>query len=183
MHILSWLSSTGTASIVEFPGILYRGGAEQKIRKYLIDNNYVDTIIQLPDDLFFGSTISTIIMVLRKNKKQNKVHFIDASKEFVRFDTKNKLSDKNINKILDTVRFRKEDKYFSKYVDQKDIVGNNYNLSINNYVKIEDTREVIDIKVLNNQIDEVVKNVDRLRKEIDKIVFKIENDKMTNFKR
>ncbi len=177
MHILSWLSTSGTASIVEFPGILYRGGAEQKIRKYLIDNNYVDTVIQLPADLFFGSTIATIIMVLRKNKTDNKVLFIDASQEFVRIDTKNKLSDKNIDKILDTVRFRKEEKYFSKYVDQKDIVDNNYNLSINNYVQVEDTREVIDIKVLNNQINEVVRNVDRLRTEIDKIVNKLENDK------
>ncbi len=174
MHILSWLSSTGTASIVEFPGILYRGGAEKKIRKYLIDNNYVDTVIQLPADLFFGSPIATIILVLRKNKTENKVLFIDASQEFVRFDTKNKLSDKNINKILDTVRFRKEEKYFSKYVDQKDIVANNYNLSVNNYVKIEDTREVIDIKELNKEIDKVVKNVDYLRKEIDIIINTLE---------
>ncbi|HHX70620.1 MAG TPA: N-6 DNA methylase, partial [Gallicola sp.] len=164
------------AAIVCFPGILYRGGAEQKIRKYLIDNNYIDTIIQLPSDLFFGSTISTIVMVLRKNKKQNKVLFIDASNEFVRFDTKNKLSEENIEKILETVKYRKEEKYFSKYVDQKNIVDNNYNLSINNYVKIEDTREVIDIKVLNNQIEEVVKKVDRLRKEIDKIVLELEGD-------
>ncbi len=176
MHILSWLSTSGTASIVEFPGILYRGGAEQKIRKYLIDNNYVDTIIQLPTDLFFGSTISTIIMVLRKNKKQNKVLFIDASKEFVRFDTKNKLSEENINKILQTVKFRKDIKYFSKYVDSKDIIENNYNLSVNNYVTVEDTREIINIKELNKEIDKVVKNVDRLRKEIDKIVLGLEGD-------
>jgi len=176
MHMLHWLSPSGTAAIVCFPGILYRGGAEQKIRKYLIDNNYIDTIIQLPSDLFFGSTISTIVMVLRKNKKQNKVLFIDASNEFVRFDTKNKLSEENIEKILETVKYRKEEKYFSKYVDQKNIVDNNYNLSINNYVKIEDTREVIDIKVLNNQIEEVVKKVDRLRKEIDKIVLELEGD-------
>ncbi len=176
MHILSWLSTSGTASIVEFPGILYRGGAEQKIRKYLIDNNYVDTVIQLPADLFFGSPIATIILVLRKNKTDNKVLFIDASQEFVRFDTKNKLSDKNIDKILDSVRFRKEEKYFSKYVDQKDIVDNNYNLSVNNYVKIEDTREVIDIKELNKEIDKVVKNVDYLRNEIEKIIAKLEEE-------
>src|SRR5690554_4492964 len=170
MHILSWLSTSGTASIVEFPGILYRGGAEQKIRKYLIDNNYVDTVIQLPADLFFSSTIATIIMVLRRNKKDNKVLFIDASQEFVRIDTKNKLSDKNVDKILDTVRFRKEEKYYSKYVDQKNIVDNNYNLSINNYVKIEDTREIINIKVLNEQIQEVVNNINQLREEIDLII-------------
>src|SRR5690554_926636 len=176
MHILSWLSTSGTASIVEFPGILYRGGAEQKIRKYLIDNNYVDTIIQLPADLFFGSTISTIIMVLRKNKKQNKVLFIDASNEFVRFDTKNKLSEDNIKKILETVKYRKEEKYFSKYVDSKDIIENSYNLSVNNYVTVEDTREVINIEELNKEIETVVKNVDRLRKEIDKIVLELEGD-------
>jgi type I restriction enzyme M protein len=180
MHILSWLSSTGTASIVEFPGILYRGGAEQKIRKYLIDNNYVDTVIQLPADLFFGSTIATIILVLRKNKTDNKVLFIDASQEFVRFDTKNKLSDKNINKILDTVRFRKEEKYFSKYVDQKDIVANNYNLSVNNYVKIEDTREVIDIKKLNAEIEEIVARENILREEIDKIIIELEGNNNAN---
>lgn len=174
MHILSWLSTSGTASIVEFPGILYRGGAEQKIRKYLIDNNYVDTVIQLPADLFFGSTIATIILVLRKNKTDNKVLFIDASQEFVRFDTKNKLSDKNIDKILDTVRFREEEKYFSKYVDQKDIVDNNYNLSINNYVQVEDTREQIDIKKLNTEIEEIVARENELREEIKRIIAEIE---------
>ncbi|MDY0139416.1 MAG: type I restriction-modification system subunit M, partial [Candidatus Izemoplasmatales bacterium] len=170
MHILSWLSTSGTASIVEFPGILYRGGAEQKIRKYLIDNNYVDTVIQLPADLFFGSTIATIIMVLRKNKIDNRVLFIDASNELVRIDTKNKLSDKNIEKILDFVKHKKEEEHFSKYVVQKDIIDNNYNLSINNYVTTEDTREVINIKVLNEQIHEVVNNINQLREEIDLII-------------
>lgn len=174
MHILSWLSTSGTASIVEFPGILYRSGAEQQIRKYLIDNNYVDTVIQLPADLFFGSTISTIILVLRKNKTNNRVLFIDASKEFVRYDTKNKLSENNINKLLDSVRFKNDVKYFSRYVDTKEIIENDYNLSVNNYVKIEDTREVIDIKELNKNIDKVVKNVDYLRNEIEKIVLKLE---------
>ena len=170
MHILSWLSSTGTASIVEFPGILYRGGAEQKIRKYLIDNNYVDTVIQLPADLFFGSTIGTIILVLRKNKIDNKVLFVDASKEFVRKDTKNKLSEDNIMKILEQVRLKENKKYFSRYVGNDEIAQNKYDLSINTYVEIEDTREVIDIKKLNSDIEKIVKNVDYLRNEIDKIV-------------
>ncbi len=115
-------------------------------------------------------------MVLRKNKKQNKVHFIDASKEFVRFDTKNKLSEDNINKLLDSVRFKDDVKYFSRYVDTKDIIENSYNLSVNNYVTVEDTREVINIEELNKEIETVVKNVDRLRKEIDKIVLELEGD-------
>jgi type I restriction enzyme M protein len=134
MHILSWLSSSGTASIVEFPGILYRGGAEQKIRKYLIDNNFIDAIIQLPSDLFFGSSISTAIMVVRKNKTDNKIHFVDASKEFVRYDTKNKLSDENIEKIVETVRNKTDIEYFSRYVDIKEIIDKDYTLSVNTYV-------------------------------------------------
>ena len=102
MHILSWLAVNGTAAIVEFPGVLYRGGAEQKIRKYLIDNNYVDTVIQLPPDLFFGTTIATCIIVLKKSKADNAVLFIDASAEFVRQGNKNKLTEANQQKILDT---------------------------------------------------------------------------------
>src|SRR3989344_327057 len=101
MHMLSWLSTSGTAAIVEFPGVLYRGGAEQKIRKYLIDNNYVDAVIQLPPDLFFGTSIATCVIVLKKSKKDNKTIFIDASKEFVRNGNKNKLSAANRKKILD----------------------------------------------------------------------------------
>ena len=177
MHILSWLSSTGTASIVEFPGILYRLGAEQKIRKYLIDNNYVDSVIQLPEDLFFGSTIGTIILVLRKNKIDNKVLFVDASKEFVRKDTKNKLSDENIMKILDNVRFKKEEKYFSKYVENEKISKNKYDLSVNIYVDTKDTRPTINIEDLNNKIDNVTNNVNRLRTEIDVIVKEFMSEK------
>ncbi len=176
MHMLHWLSASGTAAIVEFPGILYRGGAEQKIRKYLVDNNYVDTIIQLPPDLFFGSTIATIILVLRKNKANNKVLFIDASEEFVRYDTKNKLSSKNIDNILNVIKFRKEKEYYSAYVKQEDIIKNNYNLAINSYVKVEDTREKVNIEILNKEIKKVVENVNYLRKEIDSIISKIESD-------
>lgn len=176
MHILSWLSSNGTASIVEFPGILYRGGAEQKIRKYLIDNNYVDSVIQLPSDLFFGSTISTAIMVLRKNKKDNKIHFVDASKEFVRYDIKNKLSDANINKILDTVRYKTDIDHFSRYVDVSEVIEKEYNLAINTYVEAENNNEVVDIVKLNQEIKEIVKKVAFLRKSIDEIVADLEGD-------
>lgn len=176
MHILSWLSSNGTASIVEFPGILYRGGAEQKIRKYLIDNNYVDSVIQLPADLFFGSTISTAIMVLRKNKKDNKIHFVDASKEFVRFDIKNKLSDANINKILDTVRYKTNIDHFSRYVDVSDVVEKEYNLAVNTYIETENNDEIVDIAKLNLKISEIVKKADSLRKSIDSIVADLEGD-------
>lgn len=176
MHILSWLSSNGTASIVEFPGILYRGGAEQKIRKYLIDNNYVDTVIQLPSDLFFGSTISTAIMVLRKNKKDNKIHFVDASKEFVRIDIKNKLSPANITKILDSVRYKTNSDHFSKYVDVSDVVEKEYNLAVNTYIETENNDEIVDIAKLNLKISEIVKKVDSLRKSIDSIVADLEGD-------
>ena len=177
MHILSWLSSSGTASIVEFPGILYRGGAEQKIRKYLIDNNFIDAIIQLPSDLFFGTTISTVIVVLRKNKTNNKIHFVDASKEFVRYDTKNKLSDENIEKIVDTVRSKTDIEYFSRYVDIQEVIEKDYTLSVNTYVGAEDTSEVIDIKELNQQIKGIVNKVDTLRKSIDSIIQDLERDR------
>ncbi len=176
MHILSWLSSSGTAAIVEFPGILYRGGAEQKIRKYLVDNNYIDTIIQLPPDLFFGSTISTIIIVLRKNKTDSNILFIDASKEFVRFDIKNKLSDTNIDRLLNTIRQRTQTEYFSKNVSFEDIVAKDYNLSVNTYVSVEDTSEVINIKELNKKIKEITSRSEVLRKAIDSIVKELEGD-------
>jgi len=170
MHILSWLSNKGTAAIVEFPGVLYRSGAEQKIRKYLVDNNFIDTVIQLPPDMFFGTTIATTIIVLRKNKKENSIHFIDANKEFVRYDTKNKLSPEHITKILESVRFKKEVIHFSINVPIDKVAKHNYNLSVNTYVEQEDTKEKIDINKLNKEIDEIVKNIDELRKEIDLIV-------------
>ncbi|ABR53993.1 type I restriction-modification system, M subunit [Methanococcus vannielii SB] len=177
MHMLAWLSTSGTAAIVEFPGVLYRGGAEQKIRKYLIDNNYVDCVIQLPSDLFFGTTIATCIIVLKKSKIDNKTLFIDASKEFVRAGNKNKLSDENINKILDAFLNRNDIEYFSKLVDNTDISKNDYNIAVSSYVTVEDTREIIDIKELNKKISEIVKRQNELRIEIDSIVEEIEGDK------
>ena len=133
MHMLSWLSTIGTAAIVEFPGVLYRGGAEQKIRKYLIDNNYVDTVIQLPPDLFFGTTIATCIIVLKKSKKDNNTLFIDASAEFVRGGNKNQLSDDNRKKILAAFIERKDSEYFAKLVDNQRIGENDYNIAVSSY--------------------------------------------------
>ncbi|MDR1941323.1 MAG: type I restriction-modification system subunit M [Endomicrobium sp.] len=174
MHCLSWLATNGTAAIVEFPGVLYRGGAEQKIRKYLIDNNFIDTIIQLPPDLFFGTTIATCIIALKKNKTDNKTLFIDASAEFTRGGNKNKLTQINQNKILQAFTERKNKKHFAKLVGNADIETNDYNLSVSSYVEQEDTREVVDIIKLNAQIKQIVARENELRKEIDKIVADIE---------
>lgn len=177
MHMLSWLSTSGTAAIVEFPGVLYRGGAEQKIRKYLIDNNYVDTVIQLPPDLFFGVTIATCIIVLKKSKSDNKTLFIDASAEFVRSGIKNKLSESNRARILEAFVARKDQEYFAKLVDNKTIAENDYNIAVSNYVLAEDTREVVDIVELNQKISEIVKRQNELRIAIDEIVADIEGSK------
>jgi type I restriction enzyme M protein len=177
MHMLSWLSTNGTAAIVEFPGVLYRGGAEQKIRKYLIDNNYIDAVIQLPPDLFFGTTIGTCIIILKKSKTDNKTLFIDASKEFMRGGNKNKLSEENRKKILDAFTSRKDIEYFVKLVDNKEIADNDYNIAVSSYVIAEDTREVIDIKELNKKIEKIVKRQQELRSAIDEIVGDIENSK------
>ena len=175
MHSLSWLATNGTAAIVCFPGIMYRGGAEQKIRKYLIDNNYIDCIIQLPDNLFFGTSIATCIMVLKKGKAENKTLFIDASKECVKVTNSNKLTEQNIDNILKVFTERKEKiDYVSRLVENSEISQNEYNLSVSSYVEAEDTREVIDIKVLNKQIDEIVAKENTLRTEIDKIIREIE---------
>ena len=157
MHILSWLSTIGTAAIVEFPGVLYRGGAEQKIRKYFVEQNYIDAVIQLPPDLFFGTSIGTCIFVLKKNKKDNKVLFIDASEEFVRGGNKNKLSEKNIEKILKSFTERKNKKHFSRLVESSEILENDYNLSVSSYVEPCDDYEEIDIKELNKEIYNIVK--------------------------
>jgi len=177
MHMLSWLSTSGTAAIVEFPGVLYRGGAEGKIRKYLVDNNYVDAVIQLPPDLFFGTTIATCIIVLKKSKKDNKTLFIDASSEFVRGGNKNKLSETNRKKILGAFTARKDAEYFAKLVDNKTITENDYNIAVSSYVVGEDTREVVDITTLNAKIAKIVARQNELRTEIDEIVADIEGNK------
>ena len=177
MHMLSWLSTSGTAAIVEFPGVLYRGGAEGKIRKYLVDNNYVDAVIQLPPDLFFGTTIATCIIVLKKSKKDNKTLFINASAEFVRGGNKNKLSEKNRLKILEAFTNRKDVEYFAKLVDNKTIAENDYNIAVSSYVVGEDTREVVDITELNAKISQIVARQNELRTAIDEIVADIEGAK------
>jgi type I restriction enzyme M protein len=177
MHMLTWLSTSGTAAIVNFPGVLYRGGAEGKIRKYLIDNNYVDAVIQLPPDLFFGTTIATCIIVLKKSKKDNKTLFIDASAEFVRGGNKNKLSEINRKKILKAFADRKDAEYFAKLVDNKIIASSDYNITVSNYVTAEDTREVVNIAELNTEIARIVVRQNELRSAIDKIVGDIEGTK------
>lgn len=174
MHSLSWLATNGVASIVCFPGILYRGGAEQKIRKYLIDNNFIDCIIQLPDNLFFGTSIATCIMVLKKSKKDNSTLFIDASKECIKVTNNNKLSEENITNIVKIFENREDVEYTAKLVSNKEIEENNYNLSVSTYVEQEDTREKIDIDVLNKEIDEIVEKEQKLRDEIKKIISEIE---------
>ena len=174
MHILSWLAVNGTAAIVEFPGVLYRGGAEQKIRQYLIDNNYVDTVIQLPPDLFFGTTIATCIIVLKKSKTDNAVLFIDASAEFVRSGNKNTLLSEHQQKILDAYTRRQNLEYFARLVEHNDIAENDYNLAVSSYVEEEDTREPIDIQVLNAEIAGIVTGQAELRTKIDAIVFDLE---------
>lgn len=170
MHMLSWLATNGTAAIVEFPGVLYRGGAEQKIRKYLIDNNYIDTVIQLPANLFFGVGIATCIIVLKKSKKDNATLFIDASGEFIHEGNKNKLSDANIARILEAFVARKDDAHFARLVENDKIAGNDYNISVSSYVEQPDTREEVDIEALNLRIAEIVARQNVLRTAIDAIV-------------
>jgi type I restriction enzyme M protein len=174
MHILSWLAVNGTAAIVEFPGVLYRGGAEAKIRKYLIDNNYVDAVIQLPPDLFFGTTIATCIIVLKKSKNDNAVLFIDASTEFKRMGNKNKLADVNQQKILEAFTFREDAEYFAKLVTNEAIAANDYNIAVTSYVVAEDTRVAVDITQLNAEIAHVVARQQELRISIDEIVADLE---------
>ena len=174
MHSLSWLATNGTASIVCFPGIMYRGGAEQKIRKYLIDNNFIDCVIQLPSNLFFGTSIATCIMVLKRSKTDSNVLFIDASKEFVKVTNNNKLTEENISRIVDAFAAREDTDYFCRLATYDEVKEQNYNLSVSTYVEQEDTREKIDIVKLNAEIREIVAREQVLREEIDKIIAEIE---------
>ena len=174
MHSLSWLATNGTAAIVCFPGVMYRVGAEQKIRQYLIDNNYIDCIIQLPENLFYGTTIATCIMVLKKSKSDNSTLFIDASKECIKVTNNNKLAPDNINNILNAFINRKDEEHFSRLVPNSEIAKKDYNLSVSTYVEQEDTREKIDIVALNVEIEKIVAREQVLRDEIDKIIAEIE---------
>lgn len=166
MHMLYHLSETGTCAIVEFPGVLYRGGAEKKIREYLIKNNFVDTVIQLPANLFFGVGIATCIIVIKKNKKDNNILFVDASEEFVKKGDKNKLEDENQNRIVNAYQQRKEEQYFTKLVSNDEVLANGANLSISSYVEKEDKRKVIDIVKLNEEIQTLQSEIFTLNTEI-----------------
>lgn len=176
LHALSYLSARGRAAIVCFPGIFYRGGAEQKIRKYLVDNNFVETVISLPPNLFYGTSIAVNILVLSKHKANTKTQFIDASGEdFFKKETNNNiLTDKHIERIVGIFDKKEEEKYVATCVDNKKIAENDYNLSVNSYVETEDKREVIDIVKLNAEVVETVKRIDALRADIDNIIKELE---------
>ncbi len=174
MHSLSWLATNGTAAIVCFPGIMYRGSAEQKIRKYLIDNNYIECIIQLPDNLFYGTPIATCIMVLKKSKIDNRTLFIDASKECKKITNNNKLEPKNIENILTAYKNRNTVLNSTYLATKAEIENADYNLSVSTYVEQKDKREIVDIKTLNAEIDRIVAREDVLRHEISAIISEIE---------
>lgn len=176
MHMLSWLSPKGTAAIVEFPGVLYRGGAEQKIRQYMIDNNFVDSIIQLPSDLFFGTSIATCILVLKKNKTDNNILFVDASDECVRNTNKNKLSDENINNIINVLKDRKSIENKSYLATYEEVKDNDYNISVNSYLKTNCEDTTIDIEEVNRKLSQVVPRQQKIREELEEIIKELEVD-------
>lgn len=180
MHMLSWLSVKGTAAIVEFPGVLYRGGAEGKIRKYLIDNNFVDTVIQLPSDLFFGTSIATCILVLKRSKTDNCVLFVDASNEFKREGNKNKLTtegeNNNVDNIISLLKNRVDVENKAIKVSNEEIAENDYNISVNSYLKTITDEVEIDIVELNKNIQDIVAKQDKVRKELDEIIRELESD-------
>ena len=170
MHSLSWLAPNGTAAIVCFPGIMYRGGAEQKIRKYLIDNNFIDCVIQLPSNLFYGTNIATCIHVMKKGKADNKVLFIDATNDCVKVTNNNKLTPENIQSIVNKYVDRKTLPYQTYLADYDEIVENNYNLSVSTYVEVEDVREEIDIYKLTSELEAIMSQSKTLREEVDSII-------------
>lgn len=176
MHSLSWLATSGTAAIVCFPGIMYRAGAERKIRQYLIDNNYIDCIIQLPTNLFFGTGIATCIMVLKKSKRDNHTLFIDASQMYVQVTNNNNLTSEHIERIVGLFTDRADVAYEARLVPNTEIAENNYTLSVATYVEKEDTREKVDIRELNAQIRQVTSRVNELRAQIDAIIVEIDPD-------
>jgi len=177
LHALSYLSSKGRAALVCFPGIFYRGGAEQKIRKYLVENNYVETIISLAPNLFYGTSIAVTILVLSKHKTDTKTQFIDASGEnFFRKETNNNvMTDAHIERIMDIFDSKEEVAHIATSIDNQKIAENDYNLSVSSYVEPEDTREKIDIEVLNEEIAATVSKIDTLRASIDEIVKELES--------
>ena len=176
LHALSYLSSKGRAAIVCFPGIFYRGGAEQKIRKYLVDNNFVETVISVAPNLFFGTSIAVNILVLSKHKTDNTTQFIDASGEgfFKKASNTNVLTDQHIGRIMEFFAGKENVPHISKSVDNKVVADNDYNLSVSSYVVAKDNRVHIDIVELNDEISETVAKIEKLRADIDKIVKEIE---------
>lgn len=176
MHMLSWLSPKGTAAIVEFPGVLYRSGAEQKIRQYMIDNNFVDAVIQLPPDLFFGTSIATCILVLKKNKMDNNILFVDASEEFVRNTNKNKLSDENINNIVSILKERVSVENKAYLATYDEIKENDYNISVNSYLKTNTGEVEIDIEEVNKKLAKIVPRQQQIRNELEEIIRELESD-------
>lgn len=177
MHMLHWLAEDGTAAIVEFPGVLYRGAAEGKIRKYLVENNFVHAVIQLPPDLFFGTTIATCIIVLKKARPDHSVLFVDAAAECVREGNKNRLTAENQQRILSLVSERQAVDHVAALVSIDDIKDNDWNLSVSSYVEPEDTREQVDIVELNTRIAGIVERQRELRASIDAIVAELEADR------
>lgn len=175
MHMLSWLAADGTAAIVEFPGVLYRGGKEQKIRKYLLEGNFIDAVIQLPPNLFFGTSIATCIIVLKKSKNDDSVLFIDASERFVHVGNQNQLSPDDIAAIMDAYVKREPVEHFSAVASLEDVRKNDYVLSVSSYVQPKDTREKIDIAALNRQISDIVARENELRTQIDAIIADLES--------
>ena len=174
MHALNYLSSKGRAAIVCFPGIFYRGGAEQKIRQYLVDNNYVETVIALAPNLFYGTTIAVTILVLAKNKKDTTTQFIDASGLFKKETNNNVLLDTHIEQIMAVFSSKANLEHFAASIPVEKIISNDYNLSVSSYVEVKDTREVVDIVQLNAEIKTTVDKIDQLRKDIDAIVAEID---------
>lgn len=175
LHALSYLSSRGRAAIVCFPGIFYRSGAEKKIRQYLVDNNYVETVISLAPNLFYGTTIAVNILVLSKHKTDTTTQFIDASGLFKKEPNNNVLLDKHIEQIMEAFDSKEKVDHFARSVDYEEIANDkDYNLSVSSYVEAKDTREVIDITELNTELKTTVTKIDRLRADIDAIVAEIE---------
>ena len=170
MHSLYYLEPNGTAAIVCFPGVLYRGSSEKKIREYLVESNVIDCIIQLPSNLFFGTSISTCIMILKKNKNNKNILFVDASKEFIKVGNTNKLTSENINHIVNIYSNYENKKYLATLVSSNEVKNQDYNLSVSIYVKQENTNEIININKVNSKIQEILKEEDILRKKIDHII-------------
>ncbi len=176
MHALSWLAANGTAALVCFPGVMYRSGKEQKIRSYLVVNNFVDAVIQLPGNLFFGTSIATCVLVLKRGKSDNNVLFVDASREFLKVTNNNVLESEHIDKIVQALEKRESVDYFAKLVSYEQVKEQDFNLSVSTYVEQKDEREVVDIDKLNAEIEEIVARENELRAAIKEIIAEIKGE-------